>query len=541
MRRSTGLLLALFLPASAPFLAPAPARAMTSEVTTNEALLDTLQHLAFNYFWFEANPANGMIRDRSQGGSPASIAAVGFGLSALCIGSDHGWITRAAAVDRVKTTLYTLWTKPQGPASSGTIGYKGLYYHFLDMNAALRMTSWDTELSTIDTALLFAGVLDARQYFLGSDTSEVRIRALADSITQRANWRFMRNSSPGIAMGWKPSGGFFGYGKWTGYNEAMIMYHIAMGNPVIANRDTSSDWGVWTVNYQYQTQYGQTYVIFPPLFGHQYSHCWVDYRYHADQYMRNRGITYFENSRRATLAQRAYAIANPLGHVGYSDSLWGLTASDVPTGYSARGAPPAQNDDGTITPTAPLSSIPFAPEECLAVAWYLWNHYRDTPLWGPYGARDAFNLTVDPDWYDTDYLGIDQGPIVLMIENYRTGKVWWRNRLNADYQRGLEAAGFLPVVASVPEPVSGFDAGLRTDPNPFVDLATVRFRLAAPSQVRLTLHDVQGREVARLIDGVRSAGAHAVPLSGRGLPSGVYLYRLESEGRTWTQRCVLIR
>jgi hypothetical protein len=540
MRRSTGLLLALFLSASAPFFAPSAARALTNEVTTNEALLDTLQHLAFNYFWYEANPANGLVRDRSTAGSPASIAAMGFGLSAICIAADHGWITRAAAVDRVKTTLYTLWTKPQSSAGgSVAIGYQGLYYHFLDMSSGLR--TWDSELSTIDTALLFAGVLDARQYFLKSDTSEVRVRALADSITQRANWRFMRNSTPGINMGWKPGTGFSGFGEWTGYNEAMIMYHIAMGNPVVAHRDTSSDWNLWTYYYNWGTQYGQDYVIFPPLFGHQYSHCWVDYRYEADQYMRNRGITYFENSRRATLAQRAYAIANPMARVGYSDSLWGITASDVPTGYNARGAPPAQNDDGTITPTAPLSSIPFAPEECLAVAWYLWNHYRDAPLWGPYGFRDAFNLTVEPDWYDTDYLGIDQGPIVLMIENYRTGKVWWRNRFNADYQRGLAAAGFQPVLASAPAPVATLDAGLRADPNPFANLTTVRFRLAAPARVRLTLHDVQGREVARLIDDLRPAGAHAVPLSARGLPSGVYLYRLESEGRTWTQRCVLIR
>src|SRR5690349_3367170 len=302
---------------------------------------------------------------------------------------------------------------------SGTIGYQGLYYHFLDMNTATR--TWDSELSTIDTALLFAGILDARQYFDSNDPDEITIRALADTITHRANWNFARNFNTGILMGWKPGTGFAGFGQWIGYNEGMILYLLALGNPVASHQVPASAWGAWTSGYQWNTLEGQTYVTFAPLFGHQYSHSWVDFRHKQDAYMAGKGIDYFENSRRATLAQRAYAISNPLSHADYSDSLGGLTAGDGPSGYAARGAPPAQGDDGTITPTAPISSLPFAPNEVIPVIRNLWTHWRAT-TWGAYGFVDGFNPGAS--WIDTDVIGIDQGPILLMIENYRTGRVW---------------------------------------------------------------------------------------------------------------------
>ncbi len=472
MRRHHGAAIAIALAVSA--AAAAPARAQSTE-----ALLDTLQHRSFQYFWDEANPSNGLIKDRSTPGSPCSIAAVGFGLSALCVGIDHGWITREAGRDRVLTTLETFWNGPQGTAASGTIGYKGLFYHFLDMSTATR--TWSSELSTIDTALLLGGVLHVREYFRQLEPTESQIRALADSIYYRADWNFMRNFNPGILMGWKPESGFLGYGQWVGYNEAMILYLLALGSPT--HPVPASAWSAWTSGYppQWQTQYGQTYLTFPPLFGHQYSHCWIDFRGAWDAYMAGKGITYFENSRRATLAQRAYCIANPFQYVGYGDSLWGLTACDGPSpaGYQARGAPPPQNDDGTLAPTAAASSIAFAPEVAIPVIRNLYNNYPQ--LWGPYGFRDAFNLTRG--WWDADYLGIDQGPIVLMIENYRTRSVWNRFMLNSDILRGLERAGF------VPAPVVGVEAGERraavllpAEPNPFRGATTLRFRLAAPSR-----------------------------------------------------------
>ena len=513
------------------FIAPVSAQIST------EDLLDTIQHSAFNFFWQEANPSNGLIRDRGPGSAPSSIASVGFGLSAICIGVDHGWVTRAAARARVLATMNTFWSGPQGGGASGYIGNFGLFYHFLGMNDALR--TWDSELSTIDTGLLLAGIVDARQYFNGTDSIETRIRALADSVYYRMDWNYMRNGNSGIKMGWKPETGFSGYGQWIGYNEAMIMYILALGSPT--HPVDPGAWLYWTSGYRWETHYEQSYVVFPPLFGHQYSHCWIDYRNIADDYMRYRGITYFENSRRATLAQRAYSIANPLGHPGYSDSLWGITASDVPGGYAARGAPPPENDDGTIAPTAPISSIPFAPTECLRVAHTLWSALRN-PLWGPYGFVDAFNLRVG--WWSGDVIGIDQGPMIIMIENYRTQRVWNRFMQNPDVQRGLQRANFLPTTDVVEADLPS-EFGLNQNfPNPFNPSTTIKFTIPvgtghAPSVLKV--FDVLGRDVATLVDATSFAGEHSVVCDASNLTSGVYYYRLTAGSFSQTRKMIVAK
>jgi len=527
-------IVSLFLVASI-VVVPSPAQ------ITTDALLDTIQHTAFKYFWEQANPANGLIKDRGPGDAPCSIAAVGFGLSAICIGVDHGWVSRSAAADRVLRTMNTFWTGPQGGGPSGYIGNWGLFYHFLDMNTATR--TWNSELSTIDTGLLLAGIIDARQYFDGSDSVETRIRALADSIYRRMNWNLMRNYNPGILMGWTPETGFI-RAEWIGYNEATIMYILALGSPTYPVDYLA--WQAWTQGYTPGSYYGYSYIIFPPLFGHQYSHCWIDFRNINEYYMAQHGLTYFENSRRATLAQRAYSIANPYGHAGYSDSLWGITASDTPTGYRARGAPPAQNDDGTITPTAPISSIPFAPDECIRVARNMWENYR-AQLWTQYGFRDAFNLNVN--WWDPWIIGIDQGPMIIMIENYRTGRVWQRFMSNPNVQLGLQRAGFAPVVnvQEKNEPPTEF-ALHQNYPNPFNPTTTIRFsvesasgRIGDPARVALKVFDVLGREVATLLDEVKPAGTYTVNFDARHLSSGVYYYRLTAGQFTQTKRMMLLR
>ncbi len=503
---------------------------------TTEALLDTLQHTAFDYFWNEANPSNGLIKDRSTSGSPCSIAALGFGISAICIGIDHGWVTREEGQGRILTALQTLWTAPQGPEPSGTIGYQGLYYHFLDMNTAVRV--WDCELSTIDTALLFAGIIDARQYFSTDDPLDVEVRTLADSITQRANWEFMRNNGVGIRMGWKPGSGFSGFGTWVGYNEAMILYILALGSPTYPV--PASTWFTWTSGYSWQTHYGYSYVNFPPLFGHQYSHCWIDFRSIQDIYMQSRGITYFENSRRATLAAQAYCIDNPLGWTGYGENVWGLTASDGPEGYNARGAPPAFNDNGTITPTAAAASIAFAPEIVIPTLHHFFDTYQ-ADLWSVYGFKDAFNLTQN--WWATDYIGIDQGPIIIMIENYRTQAIWERFMEHPDVLAGLEQAGFVPATAVAEEAGErpSLFALAQNSPNPFQGAALVSYRLPVANHVSLELYDVKGRRVRTLVDEVQPAGDHQVTIEGAGLPSGVYFYRLQSGERHEWRRCLLVK
>ena len=500
---------------------------------TTEAIVDTVQHTAVMYFWEQANPANGLVRDRSTLGSPCSIAATGFGLSALCIGVDHGWIDRDAARARTLTTLQTFWNGPQGTAASGTIGYQGFYYHFLDMNTAVR--TWDSELSSIDSALLFAGILDAKMYWTGPHPDEAQIRALADSIYYRANWTFFRNFSPGLYMGWKPGTGFANFGIWYGYNEAMILYLLALGSPT--HPVPTAQWNTWTSHYTRATYYGYTFVTCPPLFTHQYSHCWVDFRNTQDLYMRQVGSTYFENSRFATLAQREYCIANPVPW-GYTGTLWGLTASDDPFGYAAHGAPPAQSDNGTITPTAGLSSIVFAPEVVIPLMQNLWDNWRAT-TWGPYGFKDAFNPYWN--WVDTDYLGIDQGPIAIMFENYRRdGAVWNRMFDNEDLRRGLQRADFQPIITGVGEGVAAGVSLSPVAPNPVEAAGTVRFTLARAGRVTLAAFDLRGRLVRTVFAGERPAGAQSVPLDATDLAPGVYHLRLATTDGAATTRFVRV-
>ncbi len=419
------------------------------------AFLDTVQSRTFHYFWDLTNTTNGLTPDRAPTPSFSSIAAVGFALTAYPIGVERTYITRDEARQRVVTTLRFFWTATQDSSASGATGYHGFFYHFLDMDTGKRFQQ--VELSTIDTALLLAGVLTCQSYFDGTDPVETEIRQLADSIYRRTDWQWAAPRAPLVALGWHPENGFLGY-DWRGYNEAMILYILALGSPT--HPVAPEAWTGWTGAYRFGTFYGQTHVGFAPLFGHHYSHVWIDFRGIRDAYMQGRGIDYFENSRRATFAQRAYAYANPGGWRAYSDRIWGLTASDGPGdltltidgrsrqfhSYWARGASFTENpDDGTIAPTAAGGSIPFAPEIAIPALYAMRQTYGDN-LFSTYGFRDAFNPTFTQTsvagWFDVDYLGIDQGPILAMAENYRTELIWRLMRGNAHIVRGLCRAGF---------------------------------------------------------------------------------------------------
>ena len=429
------------------------------------AFLDDVHQRTFRFFWETTNTQNGLAHDRWPTQSFSSVAAIGFALTAYPVGVERGWITRAEAAQRVVTTFRFLWNAPQGPEATGVTGYRGFFYHFLDMQTGLRFQQ--VELSTIDTSLLLGGVLFCREYFDGMSADEQEIRMLADSLYRRVEWTWIQPRAPAVSMGWHPETGFINY-DWNGYNEGMIVYILALGSPTHPI-DTAA-WTHWTSSYQWGSFHGYQHVNFAPLFGHQYSHVWIDFRGIRDAYMRGRGIDYFENSRRATLAQRAYAIANPAGWRDYGRDIWGLTASDGPAQirrdfggierqfytYWARGA--AMNDvrdDGTVVPTAAGGSIPFAPEVAIPALRAMRDRYGD-PLYSTYGFLDAFNPTfqwtdvtlghgrVVPGvgWFDTDYLGIDQGPIVAMIENYRSELIWKYMRRNPYIVRGLRRAGF---------------------------------------------------------------------------------------------------
>jgi len=428
------------------------------------AFLDSLQHKTFNWFWDLTPASNGLTPDRWPTPSFSSIAAVGFALTGYGIGVERGWITRQQAADRTLATLRFFWTSAQDSAGPNTTGYRGFYYHFLDMTTGRRFQT--VELSTIDTSLLLGGVLFAQSYFTGSDTSEKEIRALADSIYARVDWQWARNGAASVTMGWHPEDGFIS-ARWIGYNEGMILNILALGSTT--HPVDSTTWSAWTSGYQWATYHGQSFVQFAPLFGHQYSHLWIDFRGIKDAYMQGRGIDYFENSRRATLAQRAYAIANPQAFAGYNANVWGLTACDGPANktltiggrsrqfhtYMARGASSLEEPDAcTLCSTAAGGSVPFAPEIAIPALLQMREIYDDK-LYQTYGFVDAFNPTftaqgqqetgtVDPTlgWFDVDYLGIDQGPILIMIENYRTGLVWNVMKTNAHIIRGLQRAGF---------------------------------------------------------------------------------------------------
>lgn len=429
-----------------------------------QAFLDTLEQRTFNFFWERTDPQTGLTPDRWPTPSFSSIAAVGFALTAYPIGVERGYVTRAEAAQRVLTTLRFFWTAPQDSTATGITGYKGFFYHFLDMSTGRRFQT--VELSTIDTALLLGGALFCREYFDGADSTDAAIRALADSIYFRVDWNWAQARPPAVSMGWHPESGFIS-ADWIGYNEAMILNLLALASPT--HPVDSTTWTAWISGYQWGTYYGQDFVQFAPLFGHEYSHTWVDFRGIRDAYMRGRGIDYFENSRRATLTQRAYAIQNPDGWRGYTRDVWGLTACDGPANktltiggrsrqfhtYWARGAAlGGVLDDGTICPTAVGGAVPFAPEITIPALLEMRRVYGDA-LFGRYGFLDAFNPTftaagqqqtgtVDPalGWIDVDYLGIDQGPILAMIANYRGDLVWRYMRKSPYVISGLRRAGF---------------------------------------------------------------------------------------------------
>jgi hypothetical protein len=386
-------------------------------------------------------------------------------LTAYTIGAERGWVSRRDAARRAFKTLRFLADAPQGAVPQGMTGHHGLYYHFLDMRTGRRFEK--VELSTIDTALLAAGALSCQSYFDGADPDEARVREMADRLYRRIEWDWASPRPPGIAMGWTPEEGFHSM-NWRGYDESTILFVLALGSPT--HPVSSAAWEEFTRTYRWGAYRGQVHVNFSPLFGHEYSHVWIDFRGIQDPYMREKGIDYFENSRRATLAQRDYAIANPMGWAGYGPDVWGLTACDGPLdgtvpidgrarefhSYWPRGASLTDvRDDGTIAPTAAAGSIPFAPEIAIPALREMARRWGEHLL-NAHGFLDAFNPTLTDraapvqygavvqgvGWFDTDQLGIDQGPIVAMIENYRSELIWQTMRRNPYVVAGLKRAGF---------------------------------------------------------------------------------------------------
>jgi hypothetical protein len=422
-------------------------------VDNSAEMLDALQRDAFGYFLNETNPENGLVADKTQPHAPASIAAVGFALAAYLVGVERGWMTRAEAVGRTLAVLRFFSTCQQGPGLHVT-GYKGFYYHFLDMQTGLR--AGQCELSTIDTAFLLAGMLTAASYFDQDDEGEQEIRTLADALYRRADWQWAQNRDTALTHGWKPERGFLKY-RWKGYDEALLLYVLGLGSPTYPLPEAS--YAAWTSTYQWRELYGHEFLYGGSLFIHQFSHLWIDFRGIQDAFMRGKGSDYFENSRRATHVQQQYAIHNPRSFVGYGPTFWGLSASDGPGrrvrqiagvkrhffDYVARGVPDGP-DDGTVAPWAVLASLPFAPEIVLPTVRNFQEVYPQ--ITGKHCLKCSFNLTFpqqspgQPGWTSRFHYGINMGPVVLACENFRSGLLWRLTRRCPYIVTGLRRAGF---------------------------------------------------------------------------------------------------
>jgi hypothetical protein len=421
------------------------------EPSLNDEDLDRLERDTFRYFAGEINLENGLIADNTRVDSPSSIAVVGFALTAYPIAVERKYMTRSEAVKRALLSLRFFNDGPQGP-DADAIGYHGFYYHFLDMNTGRRFSN--SEISTIDSAYLIAGALTAAEYFNRDTKDERELRKLAETLYHRADWQWAQNKGLTVTHGWRPRTKFIKY-RWTGYSEALILYILGLASPTYPLPEES--YRAWTRSYTWKRIYGHEFLYAGPLFIHHLSHMWVDFRGIQDEYMRGKAINYFENSRRAVYVQQQYAMRNPKKFVGYDRFCWGITASDGPGpsvqsvngkrvkfhGYLAR-AVPYGPDDGTLSPWAVAASLPFAPEVVLPTLRRINLDYPD--ITSKYGFKCSYNPTFrsrkEKGWVSQGYYGLDQGPIVMMIENYRSGLIWRMMRRCPYIVNGLRRAGF---------------------------------------------------------------------------------------------------
>jgi len=399
---------------------PAAPRAQPPFSASDDAILEELEKANFRYFWDQANPETGLVRDRCNIRQPnksdlGSIASTGFGLTALCIGDQRSYVSHAEARARALNTLRFLWKKMPD--------HRGFFYHWANVNTGERL--WDSEVSSVDTAILLCGILTCRQHF-----PSLEIEELATEIYNRVDWSWLSEDTLILPHGWRPETGFLPY-RWDNYSEMMMMYLLGLGSathPLPPNA-----WDAWKRSqFEYD---GIRYIgSFAPLFVHQYSQAWFDFRGKRDQY-----ADYFQNSIIATDVHRRFCLDLSKQFPDYSDDLWGITASDSVKGYTAWGGPPAMGPiDGSVVPCAAAGSMPFLPQETMRVLRTIKDRYG-THTWSNYGFVDAFNPLTN--WYDSDVVGIDTGITMVMAENARTGFVWQTFMKNPEARHGMERAG----------------------------------------------------------------------------------------------------
>jgi len=387
----------------------------------DDTFLEQLENAIFQFFWEQCNPKTGIVKDRcnvrgSDTSILGSIAATGFGLTALCIGEKRGYVSYSQARDRALTTLRFLWKKmPQE---------RGFYYHWANIVTGERL--WQSEVSSVDTSILLCGILMCRQYFEHSEISQ-----LAHEIFNRVDWNWLSEDTRILPHGWTPEAGFLQY-RWDSYSEMMMMYLLGLGSS--SHVLPPQAWDAWKrTMFEFD---GIRYIgSYAPLFIHQYSQAWFDFRGKRDKY-----VDYFQNSILATDAHRRFCLSLSKKFPDYSDTIWGITASDSEHGYEVWGGPPATGPiDGTVVPCASAGSLPFLPGPVMRVLRTIQYRYG-AGTWSRYGFVDAFNPLTN--WYDSDIVGIDAGISLVMAENARTAFVWDTFMKNPEAQRGMERAGF---------------------------------------------------------------------------------------------------
>jgi hypothetical protein len=523
--------------------ASCPTVSATTRALSDPEWLDMAEEAAFRYFWMHAHPVSGMARERYGSGSTCTTGGTGMGLEAILCAAERGWITRLEASERVRLVADFYDTRART--------FHGAYSHWMDgaTGAAIPMDAPDdSSMDIVETSYLMQGLLAARQYFDGANASETTLREVATRLWERMDWNAFRPASPGNALDWlwSPKYGFAHSFALSGWNEAMIGYVLAVASPThpIPASCYTTGWSRNGAMVNGRSFYGYRLAVGPDygggLYLDQYSFMTLDPRGRRDAY-----ANYEVQCRNASLIDRAYCAANPGGFAGYSSDIWGLTASDDPFGYSARG--PYSGDNGTIAPTAALGMMPFTYQNSLAALKAMYRTYGDR-LWGPFGLRDAFN--PGQNWFASSYISIDQGPIAVMIENARTQLVWNAFMKNPEIAPALAAMGFVPDSTTVSgvEDAAGARGrlALAADPNPFRATTSLKYTLPAATRVVVTVHDVQGRLLATLWSGRQSAGGHVASWDGRDLqgvaaPAGVYLCQVRTAADTATTRVLLVR
>ena len=424
LRQMLGASLVPMLPTSFVLAQAQAPIATTSSTPTlspeDDEFLNDVEAASFRFFWEQGNPRTGMVKDRAnvhadRPGDAASIAATGFGLTALCIGAQRGFISPGEALERLFVTLRFLWKKLPN--------HRGFFYHFANPETGERM--FDSEVSSVDTAILLCGVLTCKQYFHHPAVTE-----LTGLIFSRVDWTWLSEDTTLLTHGWTPEIGFLP-SRWDYYSELMMMYLLGMGST--AHPLKPDAWTAWKrLTFEYD---GMRYIgSFAPLFIHQFSQAWFDFRNKRDKY-----ADYFQNSVTATEVHRRFCLELGKQFPDYSEELWGISASDSQQGYVVWGGPPAIGPiDGTVVPSAAGGSLPFLPAETLRVLKNIRTRYPSA--WTKYGFIDAFNPLKN--WYGTDVVGIDTGIILLMAENLRTGFVWDTFMKNPEARQGMDLAGF---------------------------------------------------------------------------------------------------